>query len=50
MGKKYCMHCGNELSCSEHGFYCDNIDCINYDVDILAYEGQELITDYIIYA
>lgn len=34
---KYC-ECGNKLSINDYGYYCDNINCLNYNKDILNIE------------
>lgn len=39
-----CKTCGRELCSSDHGYYCSNQECSEYDKEMLAYEQGEAIT------
>jgi hypothetical protein len=34
--KKICKDCGQRLVTSDFGYYCDNPQCKNYDIEYLA--------------
>lgn len=34
-----CQLCGKKMQTFDFGYYCDNVECKNYDIEIYSYES-----------
>jgi hypothetical protein len=46
MDKIICKACGKELRSADDGCYCDNIECPEFDMLVLAYESDKQEQEY----